>query len=136
MDDVRVPDDELDFDSDLVHSWKGERFTGIGYETTVGIRSEITYVDGLQHGWARDYYPSGALEAEQEFRYSVAHGRLREYGEDGGLRLDAVNEYGIRVSTTRFDERGQVIEHTVLDEGSPAFQVLAKHRAESLWPHE
>jgi hypothetical protein len=33
-----VPDDDLDFDEDLIHTYRGELFTGVGYEESNGRR--------------------------------------------------------------------------------------------------
>jgi antitoxin component YwqK of YwqJK toxin-antitoxin module len=60
-----VPDALLDFDENLVCTYEGERFTGVGYKDVPGYAvSEISHVDGLQEGPAREWYPSGQLKAE------------------------------------------------------------------------
>jgi hypothetical protein len=71
---ARVPDDQLHYDENLIYTYRGERFTGVGYEDVPGRGlEEISYVDGLQEGPARDWYPSGQLRGETMFR---ANGRM------------------------------------------------------------
>lgn len=53
---ARVPDDKLDFDSDLIYYYEGRPFTGTGYSQDPGHGlSEISYVNGLQEGVSRDW---------------------------------------------------------------------------------
>jgi hypothetical protein len=62
---LRVPDAELEFGPDLVMHYRGQPFTGIAFDVMEdGTRSELSYVDGLQHGPARDWDASGPLRAE------------------------------------------------------------------------
>lgn len=75
---VTVPDSELDHDEELVYTHHRQRFTVIGFEDAPGGGvSEISYRDGMQDGVARDWYPSGALKGEAQFRENVQHGWLR-----------------------------------------------------------
>lgn len=47
---LRVPDAELEFGPDLVMHYRGQPFTGIAFDVMEdGTRSELSYVDGLQH---------------------------------------------------------------------------------------
>ncbi|MGW5195172.1 toxin-antitoxin system YwqK family antitoxin [Kribbella sp. NPDC004138] len=83
---LRVPDAELDFGPDLVMQYRGQPFTGIAFDVTEnGTRSELTYVDGLQHGPARDWDASGRLRAEDSWRANVRHGVSRTYDENGAV---------------------------------------------------
>jgi antitoxin component YwqK of YwqJK toxin-antitoxin module len=99
---LRVPDRELDFDSELVYRWNGRLFTGIGFEHEPdGSVSEISYVDGWQHGVSRDWYPSGALRSESAFYANCLHGWSREYDESGSVRAETLYEYGIATVSAR-----------------------------------
>ena len=126
---LRVPDDELDYDDDLVYSYHGERFTGVGYDEAEGHGlSEISYVDGLQDGPARDWYPSGSLKSEEFFRKNIRHGRSREYREDGLLLSEDVHEFGVHIQSRVFDSEGRGTTTLELAEGSPNYQLLQRIR--------
>ena len=58
----RVPMDEIDFDEELVYTYRGELFTGVAYEESVehGL-SETSFRDGKQNGAARDWSPNGQI---------------------------------------------------------------------------
>ena len=72
----RIPDSELDFDSDLVVTLEGVPFSGIAFEAhPEGGVSEVTYRKGRQEGPARDLYPSGAVRAEST---AVGDSMMRE----------------------------------------------------------
>lgn len=132
---VRVPDDELDFDEELIYRHHGTRFTGIGYDHGPdGVLSEISYRDGRQDGQAHDYYPSGALRGISDYRQNSLHGRVREFDEDGNLLLESVYEYGILIRTLCHDQSGALIETFRIDEDSPNYALLQKYRRERDWP--
>ncbi|WP_322756558.1 hypothetical protein [Frankia sp. Cas3] len=132
---ARVEDSELDFDEDLIYTYRGVLFTGIGYEEVSGHGlSEISYRQGMQAGPARDWYPSGVLKGESYFRENVLHGPLREFDEDGNVRFEAVYEYGILVSSLRSDGSGAVVEFSEISGDSPNFSLLERYRRERAWP--
>ncbi|GGK05300.1 hypothetical protein GCM10010123_38960 [Pilimelia anulata] len=93
----RVSDEHLDFDDDQVFYFEGRRFTGISFSDEP-VRSEISYVNGLQNGPARDWYSSGGLMSETNYRDDVKHGEEREYFEDGLLKARRLYENGVLVS--------------------------------------
>jgi antitoxin component YwqK of YwqJK toxin-antitoxin module len=71
-----VSDGDLDFDEDLIYAYRGELFTGIGYEESEGLRiSEIHYVNGRREGVARGWYADGSLCEETSYRQNVLHGK-------------------------------------------------------------
>ncbi|WP_239311924.1 MULTISPECIES: toxin-antitoxin system YwqK family antitoxin [unclassified Frankia] len=132
---ARVEDSELDFDEDLIYTYRGVLFTGIGYEEVPGHGfSEISYRQGMQAGPARDWYPSGALKGESYFWENVLHGPLREFDEDGNVQFEAVYEYGILVSSLRSDASGAVVESSEISDESPNFSLLERYRRERAWP--
>ncbi len=127
---VRVPDDQLDYDENLIFMYQGERFTGVGYEDVPGRGlEEISYVDGLQEGPAREWYPSGQLRRDTSFRANALHGHDREYREDGTLVSETVYEYGVRVRSRTFAQDGSVVKSFDLSEESSDFQRLQRRRA-------
>ncbi|HUZ39634.1 MAG TPA: hypothetical protein VMV17_25205 [Streptosporangiaceae bacterium] len=131
----RVPDSELDFDNELIYRWRGQLFTGIGYDDTseAGL-SEISYRDGLQDGPGRDWFPSGGLKAESWYLENTLHGFSREFNEDQVMVSEEIYEYGILVRRTRWDDAGSEVESWNIDPGGPGFARLQRYRAEKRWP--
>jgi antitoxin component YwqK of YwqJK toxin-antitoxin module len=84
----RVPDSELEYDSDLIYRHNGAPLTGIGYEDTSRVRSEVEYVNGRQQGPARDWTPDGRLVVESFYYENELHGWQRNYGDDGRPTLE------------------------------------------------
>lgn len=83
---LRVPDAELEFGPDLFMHYRGQPFTGVSYGVMEdGTRSELTYVNGLQQGPARDWDASGWLRAEDSWRANFRHGRSRTYDASGAV---------------------------------------------------
>src|SRR5258708_17903846 len=132
---VRVPDSELEYDEELVYRWRGELFTGIGYDSTSpdGL-SEVSYRYGAQEGPARDWYPSGALKGESQFRVGVPHGTPREWDEDGAVSTEAVFAYGILMSRSERGGDGQLRRVFLLAENNPNGRLLERFRREKGWP--
>jgi antitoxin component YwqK of YwqJK toxin-antitoxin module len=129
-----VPDSELDFDPDLIFTHNGELFTGISYEENPEIgRCEISYRDGMQAGWARDWYPSKVLKSESYYVRGVPHGPSRDFDSSGSLSIESNYEYGIRVLTRHFNSEGQVTATEEIDPNDGAFELLERYRVERRW---
>lgn len=127
----RVPDDQLDYNEDLIYFYLGERFTGIGFDDVPGFGlSEISYRDGMQEGPARDWYPSGQLKSEAIYRRNLLHGRSREFREDGSLASEEIHEFGIHIRSATYDERGTESVTFTLSEDSPNYGILQRLRRE------
>ncbi|GAB3004108.1 hypothetical protein LWP59_10600 [Amycolatopsis acidiphila] len=132
---MRVPDSELEYDEELIYRWRGELFTGVGYDdgSPSGL-SEVCYRHGMQEGPARDWYPSGVLKGESYFRENVQHGVTREYTEGGEVESEAVYEYGILLSKSERGEDGEFRQVYRLADGSPNRRLLQRFREEKGWP--
>lgn len=129
-----VPDEELDFDEDLVFSHDGELFTGVAYEDSAAIgRSEVSYRDGMQEGPARDWYPTGVLKGESWYVQGVLHGIATEYDESGRIAEESVYAYGIRLTRRVIGESGAVLREERLDPRGEAGQLLERLRQERRW---
>ncbi|MEV6270908.1 hypothetical protein AB0L64_27345 [Kribbella sp. NPDC051936] len=101
---LQVPDAELEFGPDLVMHYWGQPFTGIAFDVMEdGTRSELSYVDGRQHGPARDWDASGRLRAEDFWRANVRHGVSRTYDESGAVISEQWWDHDTRVNTPSSD---------------------------------
>lgn len=126
---LRVHDSELDYDPDLIYTYKGSLFTGVGYdEDPRSGLSEISYVEGRQEGPSRDWYPSGRLGGETEYKSNARHGFHREFREDGTLVLEELYEHGVRLSSRSFDEGGLLVESYRISEDSEIYRRLQRYR--------
>jgi hypothetical protein len=133
--DLRVPLDELDFEADLVHKWQGRPFTGTAYEEVEGEGlTELAFIDGFQDGPSRDWYLSGKLRREVNYREGIRHGVAREYDDEGRLVAETVDEYGIELRFRRWGSDGQLIESHDLAADSPLVERLEQYRREWNWP--
>lgn len=131
---MRVPDSELEFDAELTYRWRGQPYTGIGYDdtSTSGV-SEISYRDGRQHGPARDWYPSGILKAQTYFRENTVHGVACEYNPDGTVTSETVYEYGIKIRRLERDARGSMHQTYRLSPDDPLHTLLERYRSDRGW---
>lgn len=105
--DTRLDDVEWDDAMTLLH--KGEPVTGEVVETTVDgfVVSSDHYVDGVLEGPTREWWAGGPPRAEGTARSGRLVGTYREWRDDGTLALEQeFDEYGLVVSSRRFDEHG------------------------------
>jgi len=129
---LRIPDDEIDFSDDLIYFYAGKRFTGVSYDDVPGYGlSEITYLDGLQEGPARDWYASGQLKSEANFHRNVRHGVSREWAESGELQKEDLYEFGVHVRSHVFGDCGEVTVAFELSDESPNFALLKQMREQA-----
>jgi antitoxin component YwqK of YwqJK toxin-antitoxin module len=131
----KVPYDDLDYDGDLVYTYQGHPYTGIAFEDVPGKwYTELSFEDGLQTGWGREWLPSGTLKSESEYRYNVLHGESREFDEDGHLRSRSQYEYGILVSKEDIDPEGQIRYEWKIGKNDSLYQMLIDYRSSAGWP--
>jgi hypothetical protein len=129
-----VPEDELDFDADLIYTFQGVLFTGIGYEEWCGRRvSEVCYVDGKQDGYARGWHDDGSLREESWYRQNFIHGKHLAFDADGCLRLEEAYEYGILLSKIERDSKGEVISRFELKSTDALWGTLGEFRRRFNW---
>jgi antitoxin component YwqK of YwqJK toxin-antitoxin module len=126
---VRVPDHEIEFDSELVYRWKGAKFTGIAYERSEdGVVSEVRFLDGVQEGTSRDISATGSVLAEANYRNNALHGWSRDYGEDGAVAREAYFEYGILVRSAEYDDSGDAVASFEIDPTGNTYALLQRLR--------
>ena len=114
--------------------WHGEPFTGVAFEESNGrVVEELSFVDGIQHGVAREWYPSGRLRVEWHYYRNVRHGISREFDENGRLASEAVHEYGIKTRERRW-EGDRLVESYELPADDPRRDKLARRRETEGWP--
>lgn len=125
----RVPDELLDYNEELFYTYNGESFTGVGYADVPGHGlSEISYVDGAQDGPARDWYPSGQLKYEANYKLNTRHGITREFREDGSLASEMTYDHGVLIRSVTYDGQGKVVDHYEISEDDPNFSQLRRLR--------
>jgi hypothetical protein len=110
-DTLRVPHEELDVGEDQLMVWKGKPFTGVAFELFPDglLRSEVSFLDGVEHGLVREWFPSGRLKEEMTLWQGSIHGYTRIWDEQGRLVAERLGELGIRVAEKTWDEQGQLI---------------------------
>jgi hypothetical protein len=129
---ARVPDAEVDFDPDLTYRYRGELFTGIGYEETNGALSEIQYAMGRQQGVARDWTSTGQLLAEAHYYDSTLCGWDRRFDSRGQVTEERLFEYGI--VTRRKQHNPERTSTWTIAEGDDLNPLLQRYRAQFRWP--
>ena len=112
-------------------TWQGQPLTGVMYDLHLDgwLLSEIEYVDGLQEGTSRDYYPSGQVRSEGMYRGNNADGPEREWFENGHLRREAMLDSAHIVSEKVWDEAGTLVRNYIMTEDDPLYPRLQQFRA-------
>ena len=127
---IRVAEEELKFGRDHVCLHNGCPFTGVAVEEfeNGGVRSEISYLNGVQSGLSRDWYPSGQLRSESEFLDNSLHGESQEWFESGALKEKATYETGIELYRSQWAEDGTLLEQRSLPKSDFRYGLLSKWR--------
>lgn len=127
---IRVDEDTLEYTNESIYMWQGKPFTGIGYECLPNgdLISEVSYVDGIQRGIAREWYSSGQLHVEEHYIDGSKHGECREWFENGQLKIEAVYEFSILVKQKMWDEKGRLVKVFEIDEGDSLYSTLKVFR--------
>ena len=126
---LKIHDSELDYDENLVYTYHGNLFTGIGFDDSSQGRAEITYVQGRQEGPASEWFTSGQLKEESNYVNNALHGPSREFDIEGRLLEERWYEFGILVRSTRWDvENNEVVRHFEISQSAPEYLLLQRYR--------
>ena len=126
----RVEADAIEVDDNLIYRHKSLPFTGTAceYWPDGRLRTEVSYVNGMEDGPSREWYENGNLMSEAAYQKGRAHGVIREWDEAGKLREETRCELGYRLETKKWDARGNLIDHYILDRSDPQFANLQIER--------
>ncbi len=126
---TRAPYDDIEFSDDRRYFYEGRLFTGVGVELTKGgvLRSEIEFLNGLQHGWARGYYLNGQISVEIPYDNGLRDGVEKKWFENGRHRLENRFERDVLLSSRRWSEDGCLEDEFVRPEDDVLFECLARH---------
>jgi antitoxin component YwqK of YwqJK toxin-antitoxin module len=124
--------DEILEDEELVARLDGQLFTGVAFEENGpgGVTSELTYVDGVQEGPARDWYESGQMKGLTSYHRGTQHGEEKEWHPDGSRKLGAVYEFGVLLERKEWSEDGGQTENYVLPESHPLREMIRLTKAD------
>lgn len=123
-----VLDDDLEFGPDHLYYWEGKPFSGVATGEDEEGTYEVQYVDGLEEGVSKQWYPDGALKQVTECRKGARHGEFRILSRNGSLLAHGRYEFGIKLAYEEFDSDGNTISHYKLATSDPMWEVLESFR--------
>ena len=98
MERVNIDEIEIEYSDggSPIYTWKDEPFTGVAYELGADgtLLNETAYVDGIQDGTTKSWYPNGQLESAIDMKFNRPHGNFRHWYEDGRIKNEGEAELG------------------------------------------
>jgi antitoxin component YwqK of YwqJK toxin-antitoxin module len=92
---------------DSVVTYRNKPFTGIAFELEEEqVASETTYVEGVENGPVKLWYPNGRLEFSGTNRWNRLHGPAKTWYQSGQLKYESLYESGYLIWRKEFDEKG------------------------------
>jgi antitoxin component YwqK of YwqJK toxin-antitoxin module len=105
--------DQLRHDEEGRMLLDGVPLTGIAVEywSSGAKASEISFREGLQHGWTIGWHENGTKSEETMYVEGNARGVRREWHENGQLKLEQdIGERATLLSSREWDEHGRLIK--------------------------
>lgn len=115
----RVPRNEVSYEKDGRYYHGGDWFTGLAVSSQQGIAEEQEFRIGFRWGAAYVRNAAGTLIMESNFRMDLLYGVQREWGDDGGLQVEAWYEHGVLVEEKQWDGKGVLVSHKGPHEPGP-----------------
>lgn len=127
---IEVPISRLTYKSDGLTYLDVNPFSGIAYSgEEYGVRKgEISYVDGLRSGLAREWNDDGKIVKEAIYRGDVFHGISRTWYDNGQLEREGEYEYGITLWERSWDKQGRLLNDYVLSKEDGQYEFLEELR--------
>ena len=127
---VHIDDIDAYADGDMFH-YESKPFTGIeyGHYDNGQLEREVYFLEGLQHGLKRLWYPNGQLKSEALIiRGCGTLGESKEWHENGQLKTRELRHYGRALEVEEYDEAGELIR----SESYPPKDKLSGYTIEAL----
>ena len=131
---IRVNHDEIDIiyseGGSPTYVLNGKPFTGIGYEewTKDQLASEITYLNGIQDGIAKEWYENGQLKSIDGLKWNRLHGKFQDWYENGQMKREGIIEFGIVLEKKEWDPDGHLIKEYHIQPDSDRYKKLLAER--------
>jgi hypothetical protein len=111
----------------------GEPYTGPteDYYEDGRVASRGHFLDGLMHGFQREWYGTGQLRSEEVMCLGQPHGFRREWYPNGQLKYEGLGEHGFRVSAKCWDEQGGLVHESRFPYPDQSYKTLLRWRAEA-----
>lgn len=109
---MEIEQSGLQMTEDYEYLYQGRPYTGLAYKDYRGKRlHETRYENGYKQGLARRWYPdSEQIFYEYHYDHNSLHGINREWYENGQLKTESHEEHGETISSTTWDQHGEVVE--------------------------
>jgi antitoxin component YwqK of YwqJK toxin-antitoxin module len=127
----RVPVSELSYnEEDDRRSYASLLFTGVAYFLAKDgqLMYECEYRDGRKWGRAWEKYVNGTLYLERHYFDGLLHGEQREWHEDGRLAEEGLWEFGICLSSKKYDQEGVLQSTFLLTPSHALYRCLLQQR--------
>ncbi len=133
---VTVAFDDLCYTSAHTFSYGGKPYTGATLDQYDDgrIRCRFHFQNGLQHGIAEEFYPTGAKRRVTPYVNGAAHGRTTEWHEDGRVHIERDSEYGIMTRCREYGRDGVLITEYVRPGEDPMMLIIQRRRSEDRLP--
>jgi antitoxin component YwqK of YwqJK toxin-antitoxin module len=126
---IKVDIEDCEFDEDLV-VYENIPFTGVlisNYDNG-NIQKKSEYLNGLPHGFFEEFYIDGKLKKTWNSENGRATGIEKEFYENGLLKIEESSEYGVLLSSKKWDENGNLISSQEIDRDSDMYEYVIKCR--------
>ncbi|MDX1693973.1 MAG: hypothetical protein R3208_09420 [Ketobacteraceae bacterium] len=126
----KVDEEFFDSDGDLT-IYNGIPFTGIGYDPFPdgsGVEYETSYKNGLPHGYKKKWYTPDQMAYEVLCENGLKHGKEIHWYPGGEKKSESLYEFGINICSTKWDEKGNIVERFSIDPESPNYRLLEQYR--------
>jgi antitoxin component YwqK of YwqJK toxin-antitoxin module len=128
---TRIESSRLSYDAESGrHTLDGVPFTGVVFSVRPNghPEAESELRDGLNWGFSRSWYSTGAKLGEAEMRAGVLHGRAKEWHKNGQLASEGEYEYGITLWERKWDENGTLLSDYQLKPSDRQYRNLEQRR--------
>ncbi|MDY6992822.1 MAG: hypothetical protein SVR94_09500 [Pseudomonadota bacterium] len=126
----KIDEELFESDGDLT-IYDGMPFTGIGYDPFPNggdVEYETSYKAGLPHGYKRKWHDSNQLAYEITYINGLKHGKEVHWYSDGEVKSESMFEFGIKVHSKTWDEKGNIIDQFSIDPESSNYKLLMQRR--------
>lgn len=130
----RVNIDDIDIEytrsGSPVYTWQGKPFTGIAYELNSAgkLINETSYVDGIEDGSEKLWYPNGQSESVIEVKWNRPHGKFQHWYEDGKIKYEGICELGYVVKRKEWDNKGNLLNEYSIENEPEKYKELLRER--------
>lgn len=120
--------DDLEYTQKCLYVFRGEIFSELAQEfhENGSVASEIVFLQGKQHGFARAFAANGQLKCEVNYLSGLRHGPKQTWHENGNIQEQSQFLFDVLMESKEWSADGALLKEYKREEDDHLYKLVMK----------